>query len=85
MKLLYCLECGDVYSMRSEERNCVCGKTKGRYLDNLNAVFSGPAIPLGFHNNAFKWALDHQPEMAMGKEFTAFVIEKKCPTFKKKG
>ena len=67
--------------MRYEERSCFCGKSKGRYLDNLNAEFEGPAIPLGFHNAHFVNALENQPEKNWGKEFTAFVIEKDCPTF----
>lgn len=81
MKLLYCKDCGDVFSMRYEERACICGKSKGKYLDNLNAEFSGPALPLGFHNSSFSHALKNQPEKNWGKDFTAFVIEKNCPTF----
>lgn len=85
MKLLYCTECKDVFRMFFEERSCFCGKTKGNYIDNLNAVFSGPAIPLGFHNTFFYNALENQPESGWGKTFEAFVIQKDCPTFKKKG
>lgn len=50
----------------------------------MNAEFKGPAIPLGFHNTYFFNALKNQPKKDWGKEFTAFVIEKNCPTFKKK-
>ena len=49
----------------------------------MNAEFSGPVIPLGFHNKYFHEALKNQPDANWGKEFTAFVIEKNCPTFKK--
>ena len=84
MKLIYCEKCGDVISMRFEERSCFCGASKGRYLDSLNAEYSGPAKPLGFHNTHFKSALKNQPEKSWGVEFTAFVIEKDCLTFKKK-
>ena len=84
MKLIYCKKCHDVVSMRYQERSCFCGKSKGKYLDNLNAEFSGPVIPLGFHNKYFHEALKNQPDANWGKQFTAFVIEKDCPTFKKK-
>ena len=70
--------------MRHEERFCVCGKSKGKYLDDLNAEYSGPAIPLGFYNTFFVNALKNQPKRVPGKEFEAFVIEKECPTFRKK-
>lgn len=71
--------------MRYEERSCFCGKSKGKYLDNLYAEYSGPAIPIGFANFSFVQALRNQPDKAPGKTFEAFVIEKNCPTFKKKG
>lgn len=85
MKLLVCIKCSDVFSLRKEERKCVCGKSKGKYLDNLNAEFSGPCLPLGFANSSFVEALQNQPEKDWGKEFTAFVIQKECSTMVRKG
>ncbi len=85
MKLLYCTECHGVFSLRWEVCYCPCGKTSGQYKDNLNAVYSGPAVPLGFVNRDFKGALENQPEdpYAAGEEFTAFVIPDECPTIKR--
>ncbi len=83
MKLLYCANCDDVFSLRlNKERSCECGKTKGKYIDNLNAVYSGPAITMGFNNPSLEDALDNQPLKGSGKEFTAFVIPQICATFK---
>lgn len=84
MKLLVCKECSDVFSLRlDKERTCECGKTKGKYTDNINAVYSGPCYPLGFANSSFIDAIWNQPESGMGKDFTAFVIPKECTTMKK--
>jgi hypothetical protein len=82
LKLIFCEECRDVVALRMEERTCICGKSKGvcTGLDGLHATISGPAIPLGFANHSFGDALRNQPETGMGKEFTAFVIQKTCDT-----
>lgn len=81
MKLLLCQDCGDVFNLKREVKTCGCGKTRGQYTDDLNAVYSG-GIPLGFANSTFLEAVLRQPESGMGKEFTAFVIPHECPTFK---
>lgn len=81
MKLIYCIECGDVVALRKQERYCVCGKSKGAYgPDGLHATISGPTIPLGFANASFRQALQNRPETGLGREFTAFVIQKDCDT-----
>jgi hypothetical protein len=56
MKLLICLKCEDVFNLTKVEKQCGCGETKGRYIDNMNAVISGNCKPLGFHNGKFKTA-----------------------------
>ena len=83
MKLLLCTECKDIFNLSMEQKICSCGKTKGQYIDHLNAEYEGPAVPLGFANFSFYHAVKKQPEEGFGKEFTAFVIEKQCPTFVK--
>ena len=85
MKLLLCRNCGDVFSLSKNTKSCSCGETKGRYIDNLNAWYSGiDALPLGFANNSFITAINNQPDSGWGKSFEAFVIEKDCETFKLK-
>jgi len=49
-------------------------------VDGLNAVYYGPAIPLGFANLSFRKALRSQPEFGKGTDYKAFVIPKVCPT-----
>lgn len=81
MKLIFCKKCNDVVALRRQERSCFCGESKGAYgPDGLHATISGFAIPLGFANSSFEHALRNQPEEGWGKVFTAFVIEKDCPT-----
>jgi hypothetical protein len=81
VKLLICPDCGDLFNLTEIEKTCTCGFTRGRYVDNLNAVYSG-GIPLGFANSTFVNAVRSQPQSGRGREFTAFVIPKECPTFK---
>lgn len=69
-----------------ETKTCSCTKSWGKYLaDKLHAEYGGPCLPLGFANGSFVTALRNQPEKDWGKEFTAFVIQKECPTMKRHG
>lgn len=84
MKFIRCTECTDIIKLFSEPRSCKCGKSSGRYTDKVNAVYSGPAIPIGFGNNSFDHAIQNQPfDGVMGLRFYAFVIPKNCETFRK--
>jgi len=81
MKLIYCPHCQDVVRLRFERRECECGACFGYYYkDGLHSVIGGDAIPLGFENSTFKYALEHRPTTGMGMTFNAFVIPEKCPT-----
>ncbi len=85
MKLIFCPECWDVVKLDVDSvRKCKCEKSSGVYLDDLNATYSGSAVPLGFSNPSLARALRSQPDFAPGRVFDAFVIEKNCPTFIKK-
>ena len=81
MKLLFCNTCRDIVKLSRTTRTCHCGATGGHYReDGLNAIYYGPAIPLGFANSEFHTALDSQPEYGDGYRYTSFVIPKVCPT-----
>jgi len=83
MKLLYCPHCHGVFSLTDKKwKMCDCGRARGRYMDDLQAVYSG-GIPLGFNNFTFVPALREQPEKGLGRRFEAFVIPKHCPTMEK--
>ena len=87
MKLLFCRGCGDVFNLGYKMKTCSCGKTYGKYIDNLNAIYSTneEAVPVGFSNPDFVHAIKNQPDKDYyGKRFEAFVIPKQCPTFVKK-
>jgi len=86
MKLLLCLSCQDIIRLpiNRKERSCQCGKVKGRYLDQLNAEYSGEsAYPIGFNNYSLAAAISTQPEKGEGKRFEAFIVPKECSTFKR--
>ena len=82
MKLLFCKNCNSVFSLSLNfEKSCDCGQTKGKYIDQLNAEFSGEnGVMLGFNNNHFRFALTG---LSTNKNFTAFVIKEPCLTFKR--
>lgn len=78
MKLLLCLECNDIFNLDLKIKKCSCGKTKGPYIDNHNAIYEGDsAMPIGISNPSLREAIINPPEEGMGKEFIAFSIPKK--------
>ena len=83
MKLLMCGRCQDVFKLQLELRACACGRTRGRYLDDLNAEYAGDAaLPIGFDNPSLVYAVHHRPTTGDGLEFTAFVVPRACETFR---
>jgi len=81
MKLLLCPHCEDVVKLgKKRMRKCRCGKCAGKYIDKINAIIYGPAIPIGFDNLSLMEAINNRPEDGLGSRFTAFVIPKKCDT-----
>ena len=81
MKLIFCQKCYDLIALRlNVRRTCYCGESWGEYSDNDNALIGGKALPVGFTNKSFVHAVKYQPEGGQGKEFTAFIIPKHCPT-----
>ncbi|MFW9874521.1 MAG: hypothetical protein ACFFG0_15550 [Candidatus Thorarchaeota archaeon] len=84
MKLIFCPKCQDVRKLQlSKNISCSCGCSGGMYLNDLNAIYFGDAIPIGFSNSSFAKAIRNQPEEGQGGRFEAFIIPKKCNTFKK--
>jgi len=74
----------DIFNLTKDEKVCGCGNTKGKYVDNLNAEYSGNAQPIGFANGSFRQSYKVQKvedmlpkrknECCKGVEFTAFFI-----------
>ena len=81
MKLLFCNTCQDVVKLSKTTSPCRCGATGGHYKeDGINAIYYGPAVPIGFINSEFVTAIKDQPEYGNGIGFGAFAIPKVCPT-----
>lgn len=81
MKLILCKVCHDVVKGAYKARDCACGASGLQYIDELNAIYWGKAVPLGFNNSSLVKAIGKQPKSGQGKVFEAFVIPKKCDTF----
>lgn len=51
MKLMFCPHCSDVFKLvRYESRHCLCGKVKGKLIDNRVAVINGEGISMMLDN-----------------------------------
>lgn len=80
MKLIFCKSCYDVRAMGHSGVQCLCGQSKGHYVNNLHAEVSGPCEVIGFSNASFVLALEDIPQAGMGRPFTAFFIPRECDT-----
>lgn len=69
MKLILCRDCASIFNLAREAKSCSCGASQAMYLDNRNAIYSGPCVPLGFANDQFVKAAARGSGM-----FDAFVI-----------
>ena len=84
MKLLICLECGDVFNLTKVNKTCSCGNTCGICIDDLDVEIKGNCKAIGFVNSSFTSAYwmqkmddDTQKETdscCSGVEFKAFFI-----------
>lgn len=83
MKMIYCPTCHDVRKIGPERTACECGESWGWYMDELNAVYGGRAVPLGIDNVSLSRALREWPfDADIGMRFEAFVVPADCPTFR---
>ena len=81
MKFVYCQCCGDLRKLKLREvMLCNCKAVGGFYLDDLHAVISQEAIPIGWDNRSFAAALKGRPIKGDGHVYTAFTIPEECPT-----
>ena len=81
MKLIFCRACKDVVRLKFKLNFCECGKSGGKYINELDAVIGGEdCIPLGFDNFSLVQALKKRPKSGLGSGFNAFVIPEECDT-----
>lgn len=82
MKLLFCKKCQDVFKLHKGKMfECLCGKSKGYYLQDESALISGECIPVGFANSSFADAINNRKKVK-SETFEAFIIPEKCKTVK---
>jgi hypothetical protein len=82
MKLIYCPSCSDVITLKRIVKQCECGKSWGKYEDNLVSEIGGKAIPIGFSNSSFTKALLEGKKHHKTVKFDAYVISIKDTTIK---
>ena len=88
MKLILCVECHDVVRLIREERECLCGKSGGRYLEDfMSAEYWGEAVPIGFDNRILSEAVEdyYKTKGKRGRALLAWVCDKKSKSFKRRG
>jgi hypothetical protein len=79
----------DVFNLTMTEKTCSCGKSSGKYIDNLNAEIKGNCKGIGFANNKFKIAYhlqkieDDAQSCCDGVEFTAFFIPESAKSIRR--
>lgn len=84
VKLIICTHCRDIVKLTRIRRYCFCGRAYGQYLsDGVQAEIAGEAVPIGFANHSFQFALDNRPDEGAGFVFEAFVIPVRCDTVTK--
>lgn len=86
MKLLYCQWCGDIFNLQLHEKQCSCGKAKGKYLeDGLNAVWCGNlgVMPFMLTSSDFKYVASDffaNPTIQRERAIRACGIPYECKT-----
>lgn len=93
MKLLFCPHCTDVRKLPIRAPGmgagvCECGKSWGYYTDDINAVYGGDAVMLGFANSSLAGAIQAQRKYGdtatgQGRTFEAFIIPESAPSVKR--
>lgn len=81
MKLILCNQCNDLLRLTYDIRNCKCGASSFVYIDHLNAIYSGPCIPLGIDNESLSKAVHRRDTVLHNNSFTAFVVSDDSETF----
>lgn len=57
MKLLFCPECHSVFNLSYHLKSCECGKVKGKYVNNVEAVVNGEGYSIAIGNGSLASAL----------------------------
>lgn len=58
VKLLFCPICQDVFKLSEELRTCACGRVRGKYLNDRDAVTNGKGIDIAIGNGSLLTAIE---------------------------
>jgi hypothetical protein len=54
VKMLHCLECGDLVRLYRAPRRCHCGRSTGRYVNDTHVALVGPCRALGIDSGELR-------------------------------
>lgn len=74
MKLIFCPACNDMVKLLHETRQCRCGESWGRYIDDQRAQIGGKAVAVGICNHRFLAALKGRPLRGANVSLDAWVF-----------
>ena len=60
MKLLFCLECHDLFKLQLSKRKCKCGKVSGYYKNNSEAIINGEGLSLAIDNHELAYIMKNK-------------------------
>lgn len=63
MKLVKCPHCADGFFLHLQMRSCLCGRTKGRYLNDEQAEVSEGAISIAIGNGSLETAVQDMRQL----------------------
>lgn len=63
MKLLLCPRCWDVFKLSETLRSCACGRVKGKYINDRDAVSNGEGIDIAIGNGSLQAAIENMKEV----------------------
>ena len=69
MKLLLCPDCHDMHALSRTKRHCVCGRSWGRYTDDIMAEVGGSGLVVGLLNGGADAAIEAR-EIEPGDQYT---------------
>ena len=84
MKLIYCINCSDLFRLTLDPKRCICGDSGGYYKENgHNAWVSEKSIVLGIDNGDLVRQLSHYLKTGKGTKLDAFIIADKASTIER--
>ena len=84
MKLIYCINCSDLFRLTLDPKRCICGDSGGYYKeDGHNAWVSDKSVVLGMDNMDLSDAVSLYRRDGTGRVIMAFILNEKASTIER--